>query len=60
MNKNKYEIFQWNILYLMSYDIVKITISSWKMPQTSYPYGNVSDTSCLKLLKSEESIYPAF
>ena len=34
-------------------------MNAW-LPQASYPCGNFSDTSCLKLLKSKGSIGQAF
>ena len=34
-------------------------MDAW-LPQASYPCGNFSDTSCLKLLKTKGSIGPAF
>lgn len=36
-----------------------VAMNAWP-PQASYPCGNFSDTSCLKLLKSKGSIGPAF
>src|SRR5215471_16007438 len=36
-----------------------VDVNSWP-PQASYPCGNFSDTSCLKLLKSKGSIGHAF
>lgn len=36
-----------------------VAMNAW-LPQASYPCGNFSDTSCLKLLKSKGSIGPAF
>ena len=34
-------------------------MNAWP-PQASYPCGNFSDTSCLKLLKTKGSIGPGF
>ncbi|CAL1290493.1 unnamed protein product [Larinioides sclopetarius] len=34
-------------------------MNAWP-PQASYPCGNFSDTSCIKLVKSKGSIGPAF
>lgn len=36
-----------------------VAMNAWP-PQASYPCGNFSDTSCLKLLKTKGSIGPAF
>ena len=36
-----------------------VAMDAW-LPQASYPCGNFSDTSCLKLSKSKGSIGPAF
>jgi hypothetical protein len=36
-----------------------VAMNAW-LPQASYPCGNFSDTSCLKLLKSKGSIGHAF
>ena len=36
-----------------------VAMNAW-LPQASYPCGNFSDTSCLKLLKSKGSIGRAF
>src|SRR5262252_7502642 len=36
-----------------------VAMNAW-LPQASYPCGNFSGTSCLKLLKSKGSIGPAF
>src|SRR5882757_271424 len=36
-----------------------VAMNAWP-PQASYPCGNFSDTSCLKLLKAKGSIGPAF
>lgn len=36
-----------------------VAMNAWP-PQASYPCGNFSDTSCLKLIKSKGSIGPAF
>ena len=36
-----------------------VATNAW-LPQASYPFGNFSDTSCLKLLKSKGSIGHAF
>ena len=36
-----------------------VAMNAWQ-PQASYPCGNFSDTSCLKLLKSKGSIGHAF
>lgn len=36
-----------------------VAMNAWP-PQASYPCGNFSDTSCIKLVKSKGSIGPAF
>ena len=36
-----------------------VAMNAW-LPQASYPCGNFSDTSCLKLVKSKGSRGPAF
>ena len=36
-----------------------VALVAWR-PQASYPCGNSSDTSCIKLVKSKGSIGPAF
>ena len=36
-----------------------VAMNAWP-PQASYPCGNFSDTSCLKLLKTKGSIGPGF
>ena len=36
-----------------------VAMNAW-LPQASYPCGNFSDTSCLKLVKSKGSIGQAF
>ncbi|OHU80953.1 hypothetical protein BKN39_10055 [Fusobacterium nucleatum] len=36
-----------------------VAMNAWP-PQASYPYGNFSGTSCIKLVKSKGSIGPAF
>ena len=36
-----------------------VAMNAWP-PQASYPYGNFSDTSCLKLVKTKGSWGPAF
>lgn len=36
-----------------------VAMNAW-LPQASYPCGNFSDTSCIKLVKSKGSIGPAF
>jgi hypothetical protein len=36
-----------------------VAMNAWR-PQASYPCGNFSDTSCIKLVKSKGSIGPGF
>ncbi|KAG8174075.1 hypothetical protein JTE90_005167 [Oedothorax gibbosus] len=36
-----------------------VAMNAW-LPRASYPCGNSSDTSCIKLVKSKGSIGPAF
>ena len=46
-------------LFLSQDQKSNVALNAW-LPQSSYPCGNFSDTSCLKPLKSKGSIGPAF